>query len=350
MLRNEWPGKGCEFCRDVEVAGGNSDRIAQLTIPNFPIELETNVTTRTIPTTVEVYFDNKCNLSCVYCHAGFSSKILHENKKFGKFPKGVPVRNELLERDKNSAANKELFWEWMTTHSQNVANFNILGGEPFIQDDFDVCLRFFNENPRPNLTLTVVSNLMLPSRHFKMYITRLRQLVHDNKIKRLDLTASIDCWGVEQEYARFGISLRLFEENIQHLLVQGDWLRININHTITSLTINSIPELLTKINKWRETKDISQYGGLAVYVKYLSPTIFGSSVWGNKLEEIISLLPNNTYDEKYTFKLFSGIALQLRNAEVNDNEIKTLFIYLDELDRRRGTSWREVYPYLTEFV
>lgn len=349
MLDNTWPGAGCEFCRDVEEVGGTSDRMVQSKIPTFPAELVNNITTVTTPTTVEVYFDNKCNLACVYCHASFSSRILNENKKFGKFPNDL-INHEFPTKDKNIEENKKSFWKWMKTHSENVEHFNILGGEPFIQDDFDDCLTFFNNNPRPYLTITVVSNLTIVHSRFKTYIDRLHQLVIDKKVRRIDITASIDCWGKGQEYIRYGVDLALFERNIEYLLIQGPWLRVNINQTITNLSLPSTPALVRKINKWRESKDIGHYGGTVVFNKHLDSIIFESGYWNDTFAEIFDLLKDNTYNEKTAYDIFSGVYKKLSKTHNTDKkQIKNLFVYLDENDRRRGTDWRDVFPHLLEF-
>ena len=36
----------------------------------------------------------------------------------------------------------------------------------------------------------------------------------------------------------------------------------------------------------------------------------------------------------------------ITNAEPNKKIIKTFKFYLDQLDKRRNTNWRKVYPYL----
>src|SRR6056300_1051051 len=50
MLAGEWPGEGCEHCKNVEDAGGTSDRIIHLDMPGFnpPKELESNPTATTV--------------------------------------------------------------------------------------------------------------------------------------------------------------------------------------------------------------------------------------------------------------------------------------------------------------
>ena len=44
-----------------------------------------------------------------------------------------------------------------------------------------------------------------------------------------------------------------------------------------------------------------------------------------------------------------GLQKQLQLVkETNLKDMKKLHIYLDELDRRRNTNWREIFPYLQD--
>jgi hypothetical protein len=42
----------------------------------------------------------------------------------------------------------------------------------------------------------------------------------------------------------------------------------------------------------------------------------------------------------------SGIAKQIANTPKDVNKIQGLIAYLNEIDRRRGTNWRELFPWL----
>ena len=83
MLDGQWPGHGCEYCRNIESAGGTSDRQFQNQIPEiYPPELDKDLTATVVdPVILEVFFSNTCNLKCVYCSPKLSSGIQQENKK-----------------------------------------------------------------------------------------------------------------------------------------------------------------------------------------------------------------------------------------------------------------------------
>lgn len=82
MLKGEWPQGGCSTCKVVEDAGGWSDRQHNLEIRGLtPPELLRDPTALFVsPKIVEIFAQNLCNLSCVYCNGNLSSKIEQENK------------------------------------------------------------------------------------------------------------------------------------------------------------------------------------------------------------------------------------------------------------------------------
>ena len=72
MLNGEWPQGGCQYCEKIETAGGMSDRQYQLHSGHdgelTPRELLVDPTvTEVVPTILEIYFNNTCNMGCLYC-------------------------------------------------------------------------------------------------------------------------------------------------------------------------------------------------------------------------------------------------------------------------------------------
>ena len=61
MLAGAWPDQGCGYCRNIEEAGGQSDRQTNLDFPGIlpPPELDYNLQAVNVtPRILEVYFDN----------------------------------------------------------------------------------------------------------------------------------------------------------------------------------------------------------------------------------------------------------------------------------------------------
>ena len=340
MLNGEWPKNNCGYCKDIEAVGGASDRTRHLTIPSLvPIELETNPTAIHIdPTIVEVYFSNACNLGCVYCSAQLSSTIEAEDRKFG----ALTTENHF----------KDLvpyFWDWFSTGFSKVKRLHILGGEPLYQKEFDKLLDMIDQYPNPDCELNIVTNLMVSTERLQAYVDRFKELLVARKIKRVDITCSIDCGGPEQEYVRYGFNWRQWGENFQ-LLMKQRWLYLTINQTISALTIKTMPEFLEKFAGWRKNRKIGHwFSGIYPGPSYMKAEIFGNLEFVEDAKKVLQLLSRATEEDQIAYDYMAGIFAQILAASPNYNEIAKLIVFLDEKDRRRGTSWPELFPWLERY-
>jgi pyruvate-formate lyase-activating enzyme len=348
MLDGQWPMGGCEYCRNIEDAGGYSDRQLHSTIPNqSPPELEHDLTAiKVTPQIVEIYFDNVCNMSCLYCWDGFSSKIQQENIRFGPFEKqGIIIDNRAKKvSDINALTDK--FWQWMRENGTKIRCLHILGGEPFYQKQFETCLDFFETHPCSDLELTVVSNLMVPDQKFQSLIQRLRDLVSRRHLARFDLTASIDCFGPEQEYVRYGLNIEQWKRNFEYACEQK-WITLKINQTLSGLTIKNIPALLSYINTLRNNRRIGHYFSTTVMThEFLHPEIFGAGFFDKDFDNILQCMPQDSQVQIVAQKYMQGIQSQLNSKSRDQTKINQLGIFLDEIDRRRNLDWRQTFPWL----
>ena len=228
MLQGLWPERGCGYCRDIESAGGVSDRITNLDFPGMyaPKELDADPASINVtPRILEVYFDNTCNLKCVYCGPYFSSLWDAENIKHG-----LPAFN----KSPNIEQNKQKLFDWLKINREHLAVFNILGGEPLYQRELEQCLDFFEQYPAPELKLQMFSNLNARYDYLVKIITRIRRLIDNNCLREFEITASLDCWGPEQEYTRFPLDLTVWQRNFEYLLSQN-WINLIVGSTITQI-------------------------------------------------------------------------------------------------------------------
>ena len=348
MLQSLWPGNGCEYCRDIEHSGGISDRMFQNQIPDvYPKELDQDSALTTVnPVVLEVFFSNTCNLSCVYCNAKLSSSIQGENKKFGG-----AILPELNFEYNNNKYNELVpkFWLWFETNSLSLQRLQILGGEPFLQNDVLKLIEYFELHPHPDLEFNLVTNLILPTKVIQPILEKLRDLKQQNKLKRIDIQVSIDCWGHAQEYIRHGFVLDIFDRNME-LLINMSAFRIGLLSTITSLSISSMPELAQKYNQWCVKQKIFWYMHLVMpnNTSVFDPTMFDYSVFDSSLESVYNLLPKETWDDKTTLESFNGIVSKLKKNCKNDiSRQQGLLQYLDANDYRRKTKWKDIFSWLT---
>ena len=338
MLQGQWPHTGCNYCQNIENAGGQSDRITNLNFPGIhsPVELEKDTqAVHVTPRMLEVYFDNTCNLKCLYCGPHFSSLWDAENVKHG-----LPA----FAKDPLMESNKQKIFQWLQKNSHHLTVFNILGGEPLYQQEFDQCLTFFENYPAPELKLQIFSNLNVKLSRVESIVERIKRLVNIGHLREFEITASLDCWGPPQQYVRFPLNLEVWEKNFQYLLHQN-WINLIINSTVTPLTIKTLPDLLEKINQWNKIKTVYHYQNSVTSPEHMLIDIFGN-IFEQDFAKALALKPENTSEQRASKQYLDGIAKQSASKLPNVPRIHKLFTQLNVLDTRRGTNWRQTFPWL----
>lgn len=338
MLDGKWPVNGCDYCKNIESAGGASDRITNLNFPGIhaPQELESNPTALAVtPRILEVYFDNTCNLKCLYCGPNFSSLWDAENVKHG-----LPA----FAKSNRINSNKQKIFDWLKIHAHDLTVFNVLGGEPLYQEELTQCLDLFEQYPAPELKLQIFTNLNTRLPHLQHIVERVKTLIDRGCLREFEVTASLDCWGPEQEYVRYPLNLKEWERNFEYLLDQT-WINLIINSTITPLTIKTLPDLLQKINVWNQTRKVYHYQNSVNSPDYMFIDLFGD-VFASDFAAALALKPRTTQEEHASADYLLGIATQCASAVPDKSKITTLFNFLNNMDHRRHTSWSQTFPWL----
>jgi hypothetical protein len=356
MLQGEWPGRGCEHCKEIEDAGGQSDRMLHLNFPGLgaPPEVAAGDLTATnvTPRWLEIYFSNLCNLSCLYCGEHFSSSWQSENKKFGHITTAMEM-GEPPEMDyaKNVETGSEKLFKWLDKNVHHLYNLMILGGEPFTQPQSDQLLDFLGTRHNPNLTLTFFSNLSIDHERMKKRFKKMQDLKDNGHLAEIHIIASLDGWGPEIEYVRSGLDLSLFEKNMNHLVYETD-VRLGINAAWMSLSTSTMPELIRKINNWSTNQRPIFFSLMqAAGNKYVHPDIFGPKVldWGYR--EAVEMFETQGNNVKEGYKTYlEGIMKKIENSQPDIEAQKALHKYLTILDERRGTNYKTLFPDIYEEI
>ena len=363
MLAGEWPGNGCEHCKHIEQAGGNSDRTIHLEMEGTtaPPELDNDLKAVNVtPRQLEVYWGNTCNLKCIYCAAHYSSKIHQEEKRFGPFNmEGVILdANKWRMSDRIEEATEKLF-VWFENNIQHLHKLFIMGGEPFLQKETERMIAFLEQKELPDLTLCFFSNLTVDHERVKNWVQRLDRLVKEKKLDKLQIVGSLDSWGAEAEYVRNGLNLKLFQKNFEYILNESNTLQ-NINSALTATAVPGMPMLVDKINEWSKIRPVYwsmmkastyNYGPRP----YLYPGIFGRKINDLGLKEAIEKFDINSYGHVDSVKsnhknYMNGIMNEFENKEPDLIRQKQFKIYLTELDRRRGTDYKKTFPTIAEWL
>jgi hypothetical protein len=133
--------------------------------------------------------------------------------------------------------------------------------------------------------------------------------------------------------------------------VTQPWIRLNINQTITAMTIKTMPALIEKMNEHSQDTHIGHYFQFYTGVHmFHHPKNFAWSEWENDFDRLFSVMRDDTIANRQARDRMAGLKQQLQQVkEPNIEEIRKLQTYLNELDRRRGTNWRELFPFIAEY-
>lgn len=357
MLDGKWPtvengGSGhCNFCRLKEEGGGMSDRTNMLTIPNqYPKELDENPNAVVVtPKILELFMNDTCNLKCTYCNTRDSSQWASEVKRFGPIVLDDGTTHHNWQSVEKFKKQKELFektMNWIEREGHNLQRLHLLGGEIFYQSELQQVIDTLKKIKNRNLELNIVSNFMVKETTFKNYVEQIKGLIQDKHIGRFDLTASIDGWGDEAEYARTGLNCDHFDK-LFSWTVNQKWIILNTNQTVTSLTVKSIPLLIEKINEWKQIHPrINTRFSMVVGRPFMHPAVYGYEFWENDIKKTISMMKQRKEFNQTEIEYMQGQFKEIKNKKPDMKLVKNLKNFLDILDQRRGTDWKKIYPYL----
>ena len=350
MLDGQWPKTGCTFCQDREKFGAPSDRTIFNDWPTYrpPPELDHDLNATSVtPRILQLYFGNTCNLKCIYCSATFSSKINQENRTHGYFSKdGVIIPGYNNYNETLGSAMTAMF-DYLQKNIKHIDHIMIMGGEPFIQKETLLMLDFLESVDCSHLNLHITSNCMANAEKFQYLLSRFNEL----QIQQIILTASVDCWGAEAEYIRNGLDLSQFKQNFEYALYDNDNVVLNIHTTLSALNTKSLPELVQQINDWSQHKNVYWSLKGVDNPSFLNYKIFGSYLLDLGLSTAIELFDTQNDIEKIKFKQsYLGIIEELKNSVPNLSAQNQLKVYLEELDRRRGTDYKILFPELAKIL
>ena len=286
MLKGERPS-GCQYCWNIEDAPDGphvSDRHYRSSedwAQGAWDEVVAGKSDETInPRYVEVNFNQACNFKCAYCSPHLSTAWEKENKEFGKFnmPGGGSFHDiaSLRERGIMPLPGKNsknpyvaAFWKWWPDLYNDLKVFRMTGGEPLMDiNTFDV-LEYVNEHPKPDLELSITSNLCPPDQKlFNKFIKSVKKIEelriwedqHGNinkdtknnwfiapACKSFTLFVSVDTVGSHAEYIRNGLDYNVMMSNVRRFLNETDGSVITFINTFNILSIPKIKDFMQMI-------------------------------------------------------------------------------------------------------
>jgi len=167
-----------------------------------------------LPTFLELYFSNLCDLKCVYCDPQFSSQWESEKKKYNE-----PVD---ISKDTTNGSLTDIFYKWFEEDGcKNIITYNILGGEPTIQNKFYEfaeylinCLDRIPPVQKIKPEIRIITNGNTPPHYMDKLISILERLSEKLSIKIDFSNGSI---GKRAEFIRSNLDWNTFEKNVNRI-------------------------------------------------------------------------------------------------------------------------------------
>jgi sulfatase maturation enzyme AslB (radical SAM superfamily) len=381
MLNGERP-KECNYCWDVEDNSNMlSDRIFKSEEPwsqqYFDEIKNLNWRENYNPKYVEVSFSNTCNFKCSYCGPMFSSKWMEEIERYGKYPTSTEfgeldwLKSEGKIPYRHSEHNPyvEAFWDWWPNLYQDLHTFRITGGEPLLSKDTWNVLDYIIKHPSPNtkLNLSINSNLGVPKNLIDRLIEKLQIITDKDLVNEMIIYTSLDGWGEQAEYIRYGLEFNSFWDNVNKILEKIPKVTIVFMSTYNALSVFSFRKLLKNLLDLRkEYKNPDRY--------WLTTTPVDASYLRYPPHQTVKILEpehKNLILKQAEFVVYNLVEnYDDDNSGFNDIEVQKIkriydwslsededltqnridFVkFVDEHDLRRGTNFLKTFPEMEDF-
>ncbi|MFA6237155.1 MAG: twitch domain-containing radical SAM protein [Bacteriovorax sp.] len=373
MLNGEKPSE-CEYCWRVEKTGDYSDRFYKSSASWASVDLEKLKSAEAVnninPTYLEVSFSSECNLKCAYCYPEVSSSIRREIEKFGPYPTTDQFQNSedykkaISTRDQFTQG-KDLsnhFWKWWDGGlCSDLRVLRVTGGEPLLSKDLFILMdRIAESKTRLDLDFSVNSNLMVGNDTIVKFISRAKDLVDQNKIKKFSLYTSIDTWGKHAEYLRFGLNTEKFVNNIETCLKILPDLELTFMVTYQALSPFNFNQLLEFILDLRKR---FPKGSIKIGISnLLNPSFLSIQVLGPEFEKYIVSNLEFMKERKLSARTPHGFSqFEIQHLERILHGFKSFPSswtaqgknfqdYFREYDRRKNTSFQSVFGEIPELI
>ena len=221
--------------------------------------------------------------------------------------------------------------------AKNLKKITIAGGEPFYNISY----------------LHKVLEAVLPiAKNIKILITtngsnKITQETADmlNKFKQVTLSISIDATGKYLEAQRVKSNWKQLESNIASMKdMFNDTTEIELNSTITAITLPNLPEFLV----WANDNDVINWihPTFVVYPRHLRIDVLKPEVITRVHQSILDIHKNIQFKEKIADRCLGEISKALTNVRSTATQRKKFDEYFDEL---KASGRLDLYKELPEF-
>lgn len=267
---------------------------------------------------LDIRVGNICNLKCVHCWTGNSSKWYEDKILLDKYEN---TENYKID---NNWINSDNVWNYLKENIDEIKKISFLGGEPFASKQHNQFIDWCIVNNETDFILHYITN---------------GTLIDSNtidKISQFDLNIgiSLDAFGERAEFLRFPNNWKIINRNLKYIndkTIQFsffNWTCYNLNFYILDelldYTQQEYPNITFRFSDYVTTPEHISVQNLPKIIK----------------EKIAKKLKNIKQAEFYINFMMED--------DLWDKHKYTLFNYLEDLDKLRNTNWRKSLPEIAE--
>jgi organic radical activating enzyme len=367
MLEGKRP-KECHYCWRVEDSAKElfSDRIVKSSEawarPYLDEISQSPWTQNADPSYLEVNFGNLCNMKCSYCLPHISSQWMKELEEHGPYPVSNVVHSLEFTEQQNKTIWKgsdetnpylQAFWKWWPDLYPKLLHLRVTGGEPLLNPNTFRMIDYVIANPRPDLNLSINSNLMVPADKLTKFIEQAKLIQADQKVAELAVFTSIDTWGAQAEYIRHGLRHDYFWKSVERVLRELPSSPLVFMVTFNALSIVGFQKLLEHLIALRETfPQIRLNFSHLTNPPHQNVKILPAS-YLTRMSQLISFMKSagNAFAPKELQemeRIFAWMAAPEPKTNLIRNR-KDFYLFFREHDQRRGTNFLETFPEMEDF-
>lgn len=301
---------------------------------------------------IELELTNKCNMACVYCWEGLSSRWQKELKRpmpdtdDAIFAKIIELLNE--------------YWDKKLKKEPHI-NFSIIGGEPFFTSHmFDFLNDFIvkvndEKSKKSTIVVTVTTNLNFTKKRFEEF----KKIVERTPNIQYDMQISNEAVGRKAELIRWGLNFDKFDETLSdfiELSKNQDNILLGFGAAHNSLSLPYAKEYLAYLNNKLLTHKFDK--PIHMHTNWVdSPPHMGVSMVDkshlNSVQELIDFMNDEfaielVRKEKYIEALET--IKEIVNSDVPDNKKENAYVEFTNIEKRRGISFAEHFPHYNELI
>lgn len=329
FVQGVWPDN-CSRCKYIEELSGVSKRQDE---NKFWYEQYKHLIDQTnedgsvdyTPPHIDVRTGTTCNLKCIHCGTGASSKWREDKLLLDRYENTAnhEIDNRWIDTDYK-------FWRSLRETCHTVKRYNFLGGESFANKRHNEFLQYLSNTVHAqDVHLAYVTNGIL------LNTDRMQQL---SKFKNVILRLSLDAIGDQLEFFRFPTQWTVIQERLTMLneYAKQENFDIGIQWTCSNISIYYFKETYEYITQnYPHIKFL-----LCNHVEFpihMSAQVLPTAVKHKIAEQWHSIDFLKAAEHEWQFYVNHMLELDLW-----DTHKHTLINYLDDLDTARRTDWRQV--------